>query len=632
MMNTRDSAVWWIAEREGLPVPVAWMHKGPTLQDWPNLRLTVETVDRYFNGEPQNLALLMGSPKKGNEQARLADVDKDCPEAYWAWKEYGPQTGMRWGRRSNPDSHALYYAEPAAATAKYLDPVAEKENPGDACMIELRCLTKDGKIGNPVVAPPSRHPSGEDYEFVASGFATTIAGPILEARVRLTAAAAMLGRHGREGAWHEIFISLAGAFARAKWELEEAQRFIRAVYRVVWHDAADLRQANADVDSTYQKFDDGGECTGLTKLGTLLDERVFKKLKEWLALGEDESWKHQQHAPRKKPRVLPEDEPIEDLRERQIIVPEWQFEGILKTPSVLLLVSPPKTGKTVLAVEIVMSVVNGLHLFNYYKNYSKPGEAAGLIIEWDDQQAEASLKDFLLKCRASRRDQKITFVTRPKESFTIADPEFRPWLTSLIKKRGATICVLDSLTALRGFAADDKTRNVVKLDAAEITMLGEVAIETRCTIIVIHHDSKTAAALDIFSRAAGTFALQACSEAQIVLSRFPDLPLDDPSRLLSVRGRHLRGTQAVLKFCEETLDFDFLIDGEAARHYVDLRHLLHFFRGKTNFDAKKVTDETGWQKSKAYAVLSQLTSAGLLIKESTAWNWNPGWARTLEQI
>lgn len=621
MMNARDGAVWWI-KREFCPLPVNWMEKGATIKGWPDLRITLDTVDQYFNGEPQNISLLMGIPHN------VADVDKDCVEAYWAGREYLPATGMRWGRPSNPDSHALYFTEPAAVTAKYLDPVYEKDRPADACIIELRCRTKDGKPGFPVIAPPSRHPSGEDYEFTGGvSVPATIGGPQLGALVRLVAAASALGRHAREGLRHEIFIALAGAFARAKWELTDAQRFLRAVYRVIWHEAADLRQANADVDSTYQRYDDGGEITGLTKLGTLIDERLFRKLKEWLGLHEE--WDRQQAAPKKEPRIPPGKVTMETLRDRTIITPGWLIEDLIKVPSLTLLVSPPKIGKTVLAMQMMMSIVNGVHLFD---NYSTRQSGAGLILEWDDQQAESSLKDFLLKCRASREGQIIDYILRPKDpDFTIADPEFRPWLTAQIRDSNAIVVILDSLTTLRGFGFDDKTKNVVKLEAAEVSMLAEIAIECQCAIIVIHHDSKSAANLDIFSRAAGTYALQACTEAQIVLGRFPDLPLADPARLISVRGRHLRGLQAVLKFREESLDFDFLLDGDAARHYVELRQLLRAFRGVA-FDAKQIEQNTGWGRSKAYALLSQLTGAGVLIKDSVSWRWNDAWTRTLEQI
>lgn len=618
-MSMPDAVRWWISQYKFWPLPVPWKEKGATLKDWPNLRLTLDKVDLYFNGEPQNVSLLMGDPDN------LTDVDIDSGEARWASPEYLPATGLKWGRRSNPASHHLYYTDPMALTAKYAD--------GDACLIEIRCRTKEGKLGFPVVAPPSVHPSGEAYEFTGSpGQPARVQGPWLGERVRLIAAASLVGRHAKQGLYHETFIALAGTLARSKWDLEEAQRLLRAIYRVIWHESANLGQANSDANSTYQSYDDGHETTGLTRLSELLDERVFKSLKQWLGFEWQDGHARAQPPPKKKPPVLPGKEPMEQLRNREITTPEWLIEDLIKIPSVTLLVSPPKVGKTVLAMQMTMSIVNGLALFDNYRNYARAGEAAALFVEWDDLQAEASLKAFLLACRASRPNQPIDYVIRPRSNdFTIGDPEFKPWLITQIRQRPARICVLDSLTALRGFSSDDRSKSVVKLDAGEITMLGEVSVETECALVVVHHDSKTAANLDLFSRAAGTYALQACSEAQVVLGRFPELALNDPTRLMSVRGRHLRGIEAVLRFREESLDFDFILDGAGARHYPELRQLLHAFRG-TAFDAKRVHQETGWSQAKCYVVLSQLVGADILRKDSTSWIWNPTWQRTLEQI
>lgn len=620
MMNARDAAIWWIERYAFHPVPVGWKEKGATLKGWPDLRLTIDTVDQYFNGEPQNISILMGSPKN------LADVDVDCDEARWAAMEYLPVTGLNWGRPSNPNSHHLYYTDPAAASVKYLDPAADAAN---ACMIELRCLTKDGKPGFPVIVPPSTHPSGEPYEFTGSaGFPATVAGPKLGALVQLIAAASMLGRHAREGARHEIFIALAGAFARAKWELEDAQRFLRAVYRVIWHSAADIRQASNDVDSTYQRYDDGGETTGLTKLGTLIDERVFKKLKEWLSLQSEDEWAHQQAPAKKKPRVLPG--AITDAELRKMIFPgsEPLVEQWVYGPGLGLITGASKDGKTVLAVQIAQSCANKLHFLDYYATR----QANCLIVEWDDQQGGGSLKDFVKKTRAARDSQPISYSIRAEIDdldFNLTDPEFVPWLRDLIKKHQARLVVLDSYTALRGYHSGG--RDVVKVEAGEMLLLQKLAIELNCCILLIHHASKSSAHLDRHSRSAGSFAIQAVSEFQIVVERFRELSEEDPMRLVSVRGRHLRGLQMALKFREDTLDFDWVMDGPAAEEFPRLRHLLRAFRGKS-FTVPEITKEIGWAKTQAYALMSRLGSSGLVLKDGTAWSWSPAWIKTLEQI
>lgn len=621
-MNTRDSARWWISERDVLIAPAPFQQKGVTLPDWTKLRITLDTVDQYFNGGPQNLAILMGEPRN------LADVDIDCPEARWAWLEYGPPTGLNWGRASNPNSHHLYFTEPMALTAKYLDPTLEKDNPGDACLVELRCRTKAGAVGYATIAPPSVHPSGEPYEFVGgAGAPAAVNGPWLGERVRLCAAASMLGRHARDGACHEIFIALAGVMARAKWDLAEAQRFLRAVYRVKWHETAQISQANADADSTYQHFDDGKETTGMPRLAELLDDRVFKRLKEWLGLEWQDGAARQQPPPRKTPRVLPASEPVEQLRSQVIPGAVAQIEECLPSPGLVLLVGESKSGKTVLGMQMVMTCANQLSLFD---NYSAK-QANGLIVEWDDRRGKASIKEFVERTRASRSNQPIGYSVNEQIDldFTLADPEFAPWLRKLIQKHQAKVVLLDSYTALRGFHSGG--RDVVKVEAAELLLLHQLALEMNCAVLLIHHTSKGSAHLDRHSRAAGSFAMQAVSEAQIVVERFRDLSEADPMRLVSVRGRHLRGTQMALRFREESLDFDWVLDGPAAEEFPRLRLLLHAFRGKS-FSAADVTKEIGWAKTQVYGLMSRLLASGVVTKESAAWGWNPVWGKTLERI
>jgi hypothetical protein len=619
MMKARESAQWFLTERQIFTVPAPFMKKGPVIQGWNELRISSpEDFQKYFNGDRQNLCVLTG-PKN------LTDIDIDCLEGFWAWIEYAPPTGMKWGHGEVTPTHYLFLCDEPPASLRYLDPAVD--DPKEACLIEIRCLDKGGKCLN-TMAPPSVHPNDEDVEFVGgAGFPGKAMRDDLMERVRLTAVAIMLGRHARLGACHQIFIALAGALCRAGWPLEKAQRLVRAIFRVKWQEAADLRAADKEVDSTYQHFDDGGDTTGLRTLAGLIDERVFKRVKHLLGLDNQEAWMHNQPAPERKPIEWPESEPIENLRHRVITRPRALIEDMVNVPSIALLVAPSKIGKTVLGVGMAMSLANGLPLFDNYTT----SQASGLIVEFDDQQGEASLQDFLVKCRASRPGQPLDIVTRPRDAGTISDPGFRPWLTAQILKRPAQFVMLDSLTALRGFGTDEKNKNVVKLDAQEIMMLGEIAIETKSAIMLLHHDSKTAASLDLFSRAAGTFAMQACSDTQIVLGRFPNLAINDPARLLSVRGRHLKGLQAVLMFREATLDYDFILDGPVAAQYPELQSLLRVFRGKS-FEAKEVKDQVGWQPTKTYEVLNKLVYAGVLNKHAGAWMWNPSWTRILEQI
>src|ERR1043166_4236638 len=80
------------------PVPVPHKGKGPVIDEWQKLRMVEETVSDYFDGQPMNIGVLLGS--RG-----LCDIDLDCPEALAAADEFLPETDFEFGRRSKPRSH-----------------------------------------------------------------------------------------------------------------------------------------------------------------------------------------------------------------------------------------------------------------------------------------------------------------------------------------------------------------------------------------------------------------------------------------------------------------------------------------------------------------------------------------------
>src|SRR4051812_29803826 len=58
------------------PIPVAYRSKRPTIEGWPLLIVTRETLDQFFNDQPLNIGGLLGEASGG-----LVDIDLDAPEA-----------------------------------------------------------------------------------------------------------------------------------------------------------------------------------------------------------------------------------------------------------------------------------------------------------------------------------------------------------------------------------------------------------------------------------------------------------------------------------------------------------------------------------------------------------------------
>ncbi|MGI8962447.1 MAG: bifunctional DNA primase/polymerase [Bryobacteraceae bacterium] len=174
-MTPLDAALAWI--RKGFsPVPVPHRSKGPVLNEWQRLEITIDMAPQYFCGGLQNVGLLLG------DRLGSTDVDCDCPEASAAARELLPETGMIFG--SKPFSHFFYRSDPPVHSTQFIDPLDH------SMLIELRGLSSDGSVGLQTVVPPSVHETGEPVRF-EQGFDGTPAN--VDADVLLSAVRRVAG-------------------------------------------------------------------------------------------------------------------------------------------------------------------------------------------------------------------------------------------------------------------------------------------------------------------------------------------------------------------------------------------------------------------------------------------------------
>ena len=119
--------------------------------------------------------------------------------------------------------------------------------------------------------------------------------------------------------------------------------------------------------------------------------------------------------------------------------------------------------------------------------------------------------------------------------------------------------------------------------------------------------------MDWSEKAAGTFAMSAATEAQIFISRFPDLEIAAPERLVRIRGRHSEDLEMVLRFRKETLDYEHVLSGGAASPYPALVQIRNTF-GTQTFSPKQLAHGTGQSIATAHRQISRLYGAGALNK------------------
>jgi len=284
---------------------------------------------------------------------------------------------------------------------------------------------------------------------------------------------------------------------------------------------------------------------------------------------------------------------------------EYAVKPIISKPGAWLVNGSQKAGKTMLAAQVALTKNAGVDLWERYET----GPATGVMfIEQDDPSGVAALQPIL---------QRTNLPIDPERFFSIAgsafqiEPGFIEFLEREIVTRSLGVIVLDSYTALRG--PRNGSSDLVKAESVELGLLDALAKRTGCLILLIHHSSKGSAGLDWSDRSAGTYALGACTEGQIFISRFQELPSNAPERLVQIRGRHVEGAELVIRFNVERLSYDFVLEGPAASSYPTILQIRSEF-GTGPFSPKNLSGATGMSRATAHRIIGRLMASNLANK------------------
>jgi hypothetical protein len=309
---------------------------------------------------------------------------------------------------------------------------------------------------------------------------------------------------------------------------------------------------------------------------------------------------------------LPKGIQADELIEMDIPRPGTLIDGRLPSAGAVLLIGAQKSNKTLISLQLSFAMALDHPLFDWFPRDGAPANV--LFIEKDDPAAEGSVQDVLkvspVVKAAREKGAPIPFTLYPTVKLSFG-PAFIEWLREEIRKTNARLVILDSYTALR--PARSSGHDVVKTEYYEIGQLDELAKATEALVLVIHHDSKSAAGLHWTQRAGGSYGITAASEGQIYVSRFHDLPSDAPERLVQIRGRHVQDSEFVLRFRKETLDHELLIEGAASALYPLISDIQSEFRDG-EFSAKDLQQAIGVGRSQVYRYIHRLYHSGALVK------------------
>lgn len=267
-----DIAHDFLTRRRWRVVPVPFRSKAPALKSWQTLRLEVDDLPEYFNGQPSNIGVLLGEPSGG-----LVDVDLDCREALRLAPTFLPPTRSRFGRPSKRASHWLYVVTSPVDTEKFADPDAPDET---GTLVEIR------STGVQTVFPGSTHEGGEGIDWDEDGEQARGEGATLARAVAELAAACLLARHWpAKGRRHDAALAAAGLLVRGG--LDEARTVVLVTQAALAAGDDEARDRKRDVLTTVAKLANGEPVTG----GPLLAEtlrgdgvKVVAALRRWLGL------------------------------------------------------------------------------------------------------------------------------------------------------------------------------------------------------------------------------------------------------------------------------------------------------------------------------------------------------------
>ena len=236
-----------------------------------------------------------------------------------------------------------------------------------------------------------------------------------------------------------------------------------------------------------------------------------------------------------------------ELMGKYIAPTEFIVNALLPT-GFAILASPPKYGKSWLALDLCFSVASGRSFLGFTTHQ---GQTLYLTLEDTPARLQSRLK---IEAQGEPIPDGLNFLTEA--------PELQQDLVGALDKLilqmpELKLIVIDTLQMIRGVS--NGRENEYARDYKEMRVLKEFADRHKLCVLAIHHTRKTADESDPFNRISGGIGIQGVADTTMVMER--EKRMEGQTRL-SVTGRDIVSDEYTLSF-DKTL-CKWRMEGNAA--------------------------------------------------------------------
>ena len=222
-----------------------------------------------------------------------------------------------------------------------------------------------------------------------------------------------------------------------------------------------------------------------------------------------------------------------ELMGKYIAPTEFVVNALLPT-GFAILASPPKYGKSWLALDLCYSVASGRSFLGFTTH---PGQTMYMALEDTPARLQSRLK---IVAQGEPIPDGLNFLTEA--------PELQQDLIGALDKLilqmpELKLIVIDTLQMIRGIS--NGRDNEYARDYKEMRILKEFADRHKLCVLAIHHTRKTADESDPFNRISGGIGIQGVADTTMVMER--EKRMDGQTRL-SVTGRDIVSDEYTLSF------------------------------------------------------------------------------------